>query len=340
MKPVTWGILSTAAIGTERVIPAMQQADTCNIQAIASRDLQRAQQVASEQGIAQAYGSYEALLADPTIEAIYIPLPNDMHVDWSSRCLKAGKHVLCEKPIALNADEARTLLTIRDRTGLLIEEAFMVRHHPQWARVREIIDSGEIGDLVAVQCAYSHFLDDPNNIRNDPDKGGGAMYDIGSYAITISRLVFDAEPVRVMALLERDSRYGTDCMSSALLQFAQGHACFTVSIQATRQQHAQIIGTKGWIRADFPFAHPVPTACKLYIGDSSCMGAMHSRVEELPAVNQYTLQGERFSRRIRGEVAPNWPLETAIANMQVIDALFESAASGQWQSIPASGEQP
>lgn len=339
MKPVTWGILSTAAIGTERVIPAMQQADTCNIQAIASRNLQRAQQVAAEQGIAQAYGSYEALLADPAIEAIYISLPNDMHVDWSSRCLEAGKHVLCEKPIALNTDEARTLLAVRDRTGFLIEEAFMVRHHPQWARVREIIDSGEIGDLVAVQCAYSHFLDDPNNIRNDPDKGGGALYDIGSYAITISRLVFDSEPVRVMALLERDSRYGTDCMTSALLQFAQGHACFTVSIQATRQQHAHIIGTKGWIRADFPFAHPVATACKLYIGDSSCMGAMHSRVEELPAVNQYTLQGERFSRRIRGEAAPHWPLETAISNMQVIDALFESAISGQWHSIPAPGEQ-
>ena len=222
MQPVKWGVISTAKIGTEKVIPAMQRGELCDIVAIASRDQARARETADGLGIPKAYGSYEELLADPEIEAIYNPLPNHMHVPWSIKAAEAGKHVLCEKPVSLTADEARTLVEARDRTGVLITEAFMVRSHPQWLRVRELIRGGRIGELRAVQGFFSYFKLDPDNIRNKADIGGGGIYDIGCYPVVGARFVFEAEPRRVVALIDRDPGMKIDRLTSAILDFGEG----------------------------------------------------------------------------------------------------------------------
>ena len=224
MTPVVWGVLSTARIALERVIPAMHQSELCDVRAIASRDARCAAEAARSSDIPISCASYEELLADPDIEAIYNSLPNHLHVEWSIRALEAGKHVLCEKPIACSADEVQPLIEARDRTGLLIEEAVMVRDHPQWSRVRGLIDGGRIGALRNVQLSYSHFTEDPRDIRNQQAVGGGSLLDVGSYCCAIARLIFDSEPLRVMALLDRDPRFGTDRFTTALLDFPAGHA--------------------------------------------------------------------------------------------------------------------
>ncbi len=333
MDPVRWGVLGTAMIALQRVIPAMQAGRAGRIEAIASRGLAKARAAAEALAIPKAYGTYEALLADPDIEAVYVPLPNHLHLEWSAKAMVAGKHVLCEKPIAMDAAEAAELIALRDATGRLIEEAFQVRNHPQWDRARELVRDGAIGDLRAVQMTYSYHLTDPANIRNKPETGGGALYDLGGYACTIARLVFDAEPLRALALVERDPEFGTDRLSSALLQFDRGHASFTVATQGALNQHALVLGSRGWIRADFPFAHATPTACRLYLGDETSIGGFHARMIDFDPVDQYALQGERFSRLVRGEAVAAWPLETALANMRVIDALYRSGESGAWQAV-------
>ena len=338
MRPVRWGVLGAARIAMNRVIPAMQAAAGCEVAAIASRSNEAARTAASRAGVGRAYGSYEALLADPQIEAVYIPLPNHLHVAWCAKALEAGKHVLCEKPIALDAEEAATLIEVRDRTGLVIEEAFAIRNHPQWRAMREVLDSGEIGALRSAQATLAYSNLDADDIRNRPEVGGGALYDIGSYAVAACRLVFAREPVRVIALMDRDPRFEIDRLTSAILEFPTGHASFTVTTQGGpasggTHQHFAVIGSQGWIRAEFPFAHSTPRACRLFIGDERSTGSLPAREIELPAVNQYGLQAERFSRLVRGEEAVRFPLETAVANMCVIDALFRSAATGQWEDI-------
>jgi predicted dehydrogenase len=333
MQPVRWGVLSTAAIGRERVIPAMQQSACCQILAIASRNHSKARNAAAALGIERAYGSYEELLADADIEAIYNPLPNHMHSEWSVKALDAGKHVLCEKPIALTAAEVAPLIEARERSGLHIEEAFMVRNHPQWPRVRELLDQGRIGTLRAVQVAYSHYTDDPDDIRNQPAAGGGAIYDIGCYACTIARYIFDAEPKRVLALSERDTRLGIDRLTSAILEFPAGHMNFVISTQAARYQNLLILGSSGWLQVEVPFTHPPEHACKIFIGGNEFPGPLTKQTITVEPVNQYRLQGERFSRLIRGEAVRQWPLETAVANMHVLDALLRSAHSAGWETV-------
>ena len=254
MTPVVWGILGAARIALERVIPAMHPSDLCDVRAIASRDAGRAAEAARAAQVPVSHGSYEDLLADPAIEAVYIPLPNHLHVEWSIRALEAGKHVLCEKPLACSADELPPLIETRDRTGLIIEEAVMVRDHPQWSRVRGLIDGGCIGTVRNVQLSYSHFSDDPGDIRNQEAAGGGGLLDVGSYCSAIARLIFDDEPVRAMALLDRDPRFGTDRFVTAVLEFRGGHASFFCSTQSSRCQVVQIVGTTGWMRAEVPFA--------------------------------------------------------------------------------------
>ena len=222
-RTVNWGVLSTALIGREKVIPGMQKSAVSRVLGLASRDQATAEATAKSLGIPRAYGSYEALLADPDIEAIYNPLPNHLHVPWTIRALEAGKHVLCEKPIALDTEEARTLLAARDRSGLIVAEAFMVRYTPWWQRVRALTREGRLGRIAAIQTAFSYFLDDPANIRNDPTIGGGGLMDIGCYAIATARYIFGAEPLRVASLIERDPSMGTDRLTSAVLQFPDGH---------------------------------------------------------------------------------------------------------------------
>src|ERR1700720_1582318 len=216
-KKVAWGVLGVANIAMKKVLPAMQRGEWCQIAAIASRDLKRAEQAAQQLGIGKAFGSYEELLADPEIEAVYNPLPNHLHVPWSIKAAAAGKHVLCEKPISLTVAEAKTLLAARDRTGVKIGEAFMVRTHPQWLRTQEIIRSGAIGELRSAMCVFSYFNRDPANVRHKVEWGGGGLLDIGCYPITMSRFIFGEEPVRVSGTLERDTNFGTDRLASAIL---------------------------------------------------------------------------------------------------------------------------
>ena len=332
-KPVTWGILSTAKISRKKVIPAMKRGNLCRIRAIASRDEAGARQVADELGIPKAYGSYEELLADPEIEAVYNPLPNHLHVPWSIKAAEAGKHVLCEKPISLTAAEAQTLLEVRDRTGVLITEAFMVRSHPQWLRPRELIRQGRIGKLRAIQGAFSYSNTDPRNIRNQADIGGGGIYDIGCYPIVISRFLFEAEPTRVVGLIERDPQLKIDRLTSALLDFPEGQAGFVCSTQMVPYQRIQVFGTKGRIEIEIPFNAPPDKPCRIFVDDGSQPAGASAQAETFDVVDQYTIQGELFSEAIRSGKPVEFPLEDAVKNMRVIDALFRSAENGRWEKV-------
>ena len=333
MQKVKWGIISTAKIGLDRVIGPMQQGDLCDIQAIASRDLEKAKRAAEKFGIPKVYGSYEELLADPEIEAVYNPLPNHLHVPVSIQAAEAGKHVLCEKPLAMNAAEAQQLIAARDRTGVLIQEAFMVRWHPQWMRVREIVRSGEIGDLRAIQGLFSYYNVDPANVRNIADIGGGGMMDIGVYPTVVSRYLFDAEPTRVVALLDRDPTFKTDRLGSVIYDFPTGQASFLYSTQLVPYQRMQICGTAGRIEVEIPFNAPDDKPCRIFIDDGKVLGGLEARIEFLPICNQYELQGDGFSRHIRSGEPLEFPLENALAQMKIIDAVFRSEKSRTWENV-------
>jgi len=328
---VRWGVLGAALIAVQKVIPAMQQGEWSEISAIASRDRHKAEAAASALGIAKAYGSYEELLRDPEIEAVYNPLPNQLHVPWTLKAAEAGKHVLCEKPLSLNAQEARALLAARDRTGVKIGEAFMVRTHPQWLRTREIIEAGEIGTLRSIAGFFSYFNRDAANIRNVYEWGGGGLMDIGCYTITTSRFVFREEPWRVMGLVERDPEMKIDRLTSAILDFPSGQSIFTVGTQLVPYQRMQFFGTQGRIEVEIPFNAPNDRPCRISIDIGGDLFGGGMRTEEFATCDQYTIQGDVFSRAIRegGEVPV--PLEDAIKNMSVIDAVFRSAESGQWE---------
>lgn len=320
-------------IAVERVIPALRESECGQVLAIASRGLDKARAVAQRHGIPRAYGSYDELLADPDVEAVYNPLPNHLHLEWSRKALQAGKHVLCEKPIAMNAAEAEQLIGVRDRTGLKIEEAFMVRNHPQWLRVRELIEAGRIGELRAVQIAFTYQNTDPDDIRNNPATGGGAIYDLGCYACTLARFVFDDEPRRVAALVDRDANFGIDRLSSAILDFPAGQATLFVSTQTARYQGAVVLGSEGWIRFQIPFVPIASFDCRLYLGGNELPGPVPQETIDIEPVDQYVLQSDRFSRLVRGEAVAEWPLENAAANMRVLDALFRSADSRRWEAV-------
>ncbi|WP_262296279.1 Gfo/Idh/MocA family protein [Microvirga sesbaniae] len=332
MQPVRWGILSTAKIGRVKVVPGMMKSPLCEVVAVASRDEASARDMAAELGIPKAYGSYEALLADPDIEAIYNPLPNHLHVPMTLAAAAAGKHVLCEKPIAITANEAEQLE--RAAAQVMIAEAFMVRHHPQWHRARDVIRSGEIGDLRAIHVIFSYFNVDPANIRNKPDIGGGGLLDIGCYAVVAGRFVFEAEPLRVVTLVDRDPAFGVDRTTSALMDFGGGRQlAFTVSTQAVPYQRVQILGTKGRIEIEIPFNAPPDSPTRIFVDDGSQHGNRSARALECPVVDQYQLQGEAFSRAVRGAAPLEYGLEDAILNMRILDALRRSDESAAWERV-------
>ena len=331
MTKLRFGVLSTAKIGLKKVLPAMQLCQFAEVAAISSRDLSQAQKAADELGIARAYGSYEELLADPTIDAIYNPLPNDLHVPWTLKAAAAGKHVLCEKPIAMNADEARTLLAAEREHNVRIGEAFMVKTHPQWLRTEALIRGGRIGPLRLVTGTFSYFNDDPKNIRNQLQHGGGALMDIGCYLVFASRLLFDAQPDRVLALFDRDPETQIDRLASFLLDFAEGHAVFSCSTQLVPNQRLQAFGTKGRIEIEIPFNAPPDRPTRIFVDDGGDLFGAGVSTEKFATVDQYTLQGDAFARAILDGTPLPVPLDEAIRNMQVIDALFRSAASGRWE---------
>ena len=332
MRKVKWGVLGVAKIAVEKVIPAMQRGEVSEIAAIASRDPAKARDAAETLAIARAYGSYEELLADSEIEAVYNPLPNEMHVPWTIKALEAGKHVLCEKPIALDANEARQLIAARDKAGKLAGEAFMVRFHPQWRRARELVALGVIGAPSAIQTFFSYRLLDPANVRNRPP-GGGGLYDIGCYAILTARHIFGAEPVRVAATLDRDPNFRTDRLVSAILEFPGGrHLTFSAATQLSPHQRVTIVGEAGRIEVEIPFNAPPDRPTKILIDTGEDLFGGGARVEEFPVCDQYTLQGDAFSRAVTGKSPLEFPLEDAVLNMRVIDALFRSAERGSWES--------
>jgi predicted dehydrogenase len=327
MTMLRWGVLGVARIATRTVIPAMQRGHWSAVTAIASRDRAKAAAAAASLGIATAYGSYEELLADPDIDAVYNPLPNHLHVPWTIRAAEAGKHVLCEKPIALNAADARRLLDVRSRTGVQIQEAFMVRAHPQWVTARALVREGRIGDLRSMLGHFSYFNDDPSNIRNIPAFGGGGLMDIGCYLINTGRFIFEREPARVMGLMDRDPVLAVDRMTSLLLDFGSGHLAGTCSTQLVPFQRMHIFGTRGRLELEIPFNAPPDRASRLLVDQGAGIDTI-----ELSICDQYTIQGDLFSQAIlEGRSVPS-PLEDAVANMACIDAVFRSVETGRWES--------
>lgn len=331
-RKVKWGVLGVANIAVKKVIPAMKRGEWSEVTAIASRDLAKAHQAATQLGIPKAYGSYEELLHDPEIEAVYNPLPNHLHVEWTIKAAEAGKHVLCEKPIGLSAEEALPLLQVRNRTGVTIEEAFMVRTNPQWVRTLDMIEAGRIGQVRSVVGYFSYNNPDPQNIRNIRHAGGGGLMDIGCYLVYFSRLIFAEEPTRVVGLVDEDAETHTDVLTSALLEFPSGHSVMSCSTRVTPYQRVQIIGTRGRIEVEVPVNAPPDRPCRVLVDDGSDLFGRGIEVLEFPHCDQYTVQGDLFSRSIRENTPPPVLLEDSIRNMAVVDAIFRSSISGKWEA--------
>jgi predicted dehydrogenase len=329
MKKIRWGVLSTAKIAREKVIPATQRSELGSVVAIASRDLAQAKDVASKLGIERAFGCYDELLSDPNVDAVYIPLPNHMHVPWSLRALSAGKHVLCEKPIGLSVLEAEELANgAAAQPHLKVMEAFMYRFHPQWQMALQLVRDGEIGDLRTIDTTFSYYNGDPLNIRNQPGMGGGGLMDVGCYPISLSRLLFGGEPVRLMAHIELDPTTQIDRHVSAVLEFAAGTATFTCGTQIAPYQRVNIFGTSGRIEIEIPFNAPPDRPCRIWLQT----GTELASAEEIrfDVCNQYTLQADAFARAILDDTPVPTPLSDAIANMRVIERVVASASSGTW----------
>jgi len=326
---VRWGILSTADIGVRKVIPGIRKAARCEVVAIASRDGEQARAVADQLGIPSAHASYEALLADPGVDAVYIPLPNHMHMDWTIAALRAGKHVLCEKPLAMTADDAQRMVDVAHETGLQLMEAFMYRQHPSWVAAMDLVESGRIGTLTAVQSWFSYYNDDATNIRNIVEYGGGALFDIGCYTINLSRMVFGGEPLHIQASVRRDRATGVDALVSAILDFDGGIASFTCAIRSESDQRVHIYGTKGRISIDIPFNIPPdrPTRIRLTAGGDPPV-APDTTVLEFPTTDPYTAEVERFVSAVLDGGPTPVPPEDAVANLRVIDAIFAIAERG------------
>jgi predicted dehydrogenase len=331
-KKLRWGVLSTAAIGLKKVLPAMQQGQYTSINAIASRDLAKARDAAASLDIPTAYGSYEELLADPSIDAIYNPLPNQLHVPWTIKAAEAGKHVLCEKPLSLTVAEAETLLAVRARTGVKIGEAFMIRSYPQWLRLRELLAEGRIGTLRSITGFFSYHNVNPDNIRNQVECGGGALMDIGCYLVHASRYAFGTQPSRVVACIDRDPEMHTDRLTSAILDFPAGQSIFTCSTQLVPYQRVQFLGTCGRIEIEIPFNAPPNRPTRLFIDNGSDLFGGGITTETFPVCDQYTLQGDAFSKAVLEDTEVPVPLEDAIKNMAVMEAIFDSAKSGKWEA--------
>ncbi|WP_068086715.1 Gfo/Idh/MocA family protein [Polycladidibacter stylochi] len=330
-QTINWGILSTAKIGRKKVVPALLKAQGVSVTAIASRSLQAAKDFAGEFGIPKTYGTYAELLADPDIDVIYNPLPNNLHIPLTIEAVRAGKHVLCEKPIAMNAEEAKQLQELpRER---LVMEAFMVRAHPQWQRAREIVRAGELGELWLVQGAFCYNNTEQANIRNQLNTGGGGLMDIGCYPIVASRYFFEAEPARVLGLFDRDPHFCTDRRTSCLLDYGDGRrAEFSVSTQSVPYQRLNLIGTKKRLEILIPFNAPENAEVFLRLDDGAILGDRALEIERIEACDQYQRQAELFSQAVRGEENLPYGVDDAIQNMRIIDAIVRSEASGAFEA--------
>lgn len=328
MGELRWGILSTADIGRRKVVPAIQRARRSRVVAVASRDHERATEYAAALGITRSVGSYEELLADPGVDAVYIPLPNHMHLEWTLRAAAAGKHVLCEKPLAMSSADAAQMVEACERAGVRLMEAFMYRLHPTWVAIRELVAAGRIGKLMAVQSWFGYFNDDQKNIRNIRAAGGGALYDVGCYCVNLSRVLFGREPARVRGAIVRDPLGGTDVLTSGILEFGDGIASFTCSTRAENDQRVDIYGTRGRISVPIAFNIPPdrPTEIMLIAGGKPPVAPNIERLT-FPTTDQYTLQAEVFAAAVLDGVEPPFPASDAVANLRVIEQIFASADS-------------
>ena len=333
MKPVRWGVLSTSSFAQERFLPGLRKSPLVALTAVASRNRKRAEAFARANGFERAYGSYEELLADPEIEIVYIPLPNNLHVEWTAKAARAGKHVLCEKPMSMNAAELRKLKPHARKVH--IAEAFMVRFHPQWIETRERVRKGEIGRVTHIHVAFAYNNTDPRNIRNIAQTGGGAIYDIGCYAIVAARWFFEAEPVRVAGLLDRDAKFKTDRLYSGVMDFGKNRfANFSVSTQSVYHQRVHVFGTKGRLEITIPFNQPQDAPCIYLMHDGSSADGLDAKRFTIPTADQYQLQAEYYSKLIRsGDKPSSKRLEDAERNMKIIDALFKAAKSGRFETV-------
>jgi predicted dehydrogenase len=331
MRKLRFGVLGAAKIAREKVIPPLQQAARCEVVALASRDAARGAEVAARLGVARSYGSYEELLADPEVDAVYNPLPNHLHLPWTVKAAEAGKHVLCEKPIGLDAGECERLIDVRDRTGVRIQEAFMVRTHPQWLRARELVRSGRIGELKAIHGHFSYHLTDPANVRNVAEWGGGGLLDIGCYPITTSRFVTGLEPARVAAVIERDPASGIDRLGTAILDYGPVQCCFQYGTQIVPRQTMQFFGTKARLVVEIGFNAPNDVPCRLSLYDAVGLGDTLGEGVEIPACDQYGIMGDAFAAAVQDGTPQPVPLEDSLANMKVIDAVFRAGKDGTWE---------
>ena len=328
MSELRWGVMSTADIGRTKVVPAMQRAARNRIAAIASRDIDKARDYAAELKIPTVYGSYEELLSDPDIDAVYIPLPNNMHAEWVMTAARAKKHVLCEKPLAMNAAEAARMVAVAEQEGVLLAEAFMYRLHPSWQKVRELVSSGAIGRLSAVQSWFGYYNDDPTNIRNIYEAGGGALYDVGCYCVNLSRLLFDSEPHRVVGSSVRDPEMGVDVLTSGILEFDTGTATFTCSTRTETDQRVHIYGTTGRISMGIPFNIPPDRPTEVYVtsgGNPPVAPAVETITFD--TADPYTVQAEVFAAAVLDGTPLPFAPSDAVANMRVLDLLFETGAT-------------
>jgi predicted dehydrogenase len=333
-RKIRWGIISTANIGMQRVIPGILKSPHSEVVALGSRDLEAARRALQRLGLpqARAYGSYEELLADPGIDAVYNPLPNHLHVPLTLAAARAGKHVLCEKPIALSAAEAETLRAAPP--DVLIHEAFMVRHHPQWHRARDIVRSGELGRVHHVRGVFFYHNVDPDNVRNLADIGGGGLLDIGCYCIISGRYLFEAEPRRVVALVDRDPGFRTDRLASVIADFGDGRQLsFTCGTQTANRQSVEAFGDKGSLEIVVPFNAPADGRTALLVGDGTSLDRSLFRREILPPTDQYAAQAEAFALAVLGEAPLPYGVEDAIKQMQVLDAIVRSEKSGAWENV-------
>ncbi|MEN7343914.1 MAG: Gfo/Idh/MocA family oxidoreductase [Pseudomonadota bacterium] len=327
MTVLRWGVLSSAKIAREKVIPAMAN-EPRRLVAVSSRSQTQATLIAKAHGFSRAYASHQALIDDPEVDAVYIPLPNDLHVEWAIRAVNAGKHVLCEKPMAMNLGELTPLIVAAEQQGVVVAEAFMVRHHPQWHLVRDLIAGGELGKVHAIHGVFSYYNDDPDNIRNRVETGGGALYDIGVYPIVTSRFALGQEPISVLARIRRDPRFGTDFVTSGILSFADTECTFTVSTQAAPHQSMRFFGSEATLTVPTPFIAAPDVSAAITIEDKD--GA---RRLEVPACNQYRLQTEAFERYVAGNEQNPFPLADSVKMAEIIDALFLSAADERWVTL-------
>lgn len=325
-----WGVLSTARIGWRQVIPAILESHFGVLSAVASRDAGRARDYAARFGAAHAFGSYDELLASDAVDGVYIPLPNTQHVEWTLKAAKAGKHVLCEKPLAMQAAEIDAVIAARDENRVLVSEAFAVFHHPQWAKLRELIASGAIGRLRHVQGAYSYFNVDPDNIRNQMAHGGGALRDIGVYPVMVTRMVAGREPLRVRATIRRDAAFGTDVDDSITVDFGDFELSFYCSTRMALRQVMTFHGENGFIEVVAPFN---PLTYDYHRIELHNVRRDEAQVFRFPDVRQYVLQVDNFARAAQGQDAPVMALENSAANQRVIDALFASEANGDWRPV-------